>query len=200
MSKPKTVELRNGVKVEVHTPFTTRAKELMQLYNGLNLPMLTVDERLDVLLHIKWTVKVRARLWDDGLRVRVRRQGSGVMAWVRMRGLGWARAPLLRGGGGGRAKASLFQWLGGLLPALMPGMSNATRQWHGLQWHGLEGNGMAWALTWGSGEWWPRPALTRSGAVTKAWSRQGQKAVAECVQCVWRDGKARTLRACQPTP
>ena len=58
MSKPKTYELRNGTKVEVHTPFTTRAKELMQLYNGLNLPMLTVDERLDVLLHVKWTVKV----------------------------------------------------------------------------------------------------------------------------------------------
>ena len=58
MSKPKTYELRNGAKVEVHTPFTTRAKELMQLYNGLNLPMLTIDERLDVLLHVKWTVKV----------------------------------------------------------------------------------------------------------------------------------------------
>ena len=43
--------------VEVHTPFTTRAKELMQLYNGLRLPLLTTDERLDVLLHVKWTVK-----------------------------------------------------------------------------------------------------------------------------------------------
>ncbi len=41
----------------MHTPFTTRAMELMQLYNGLNLPMLTIDQRLDVLLHVKWTVK-----------------------------------------------------------------------------------------------------------------------------------------------
>merc|ERR1711861_67419 len=41
----------------VHTPFTTRAKELMDLYSGLRLPLLTVDERLDVLLHVKWTVK-----------------------------------------------------------------------------------------------------------------------------------------------
>lgn len=57
MSKPKKFELKNGGKVEVHTPFTTRAKELMQLYNGLNLPLLTIDERLDVLLHVKWTVK-----------------------------------------------------------------------------------------------------------------------------------------------
>ncbi len=45
------------LQVDVHTPFTTRAMELMQLYNGLNLPMLTIDERLDVLLHVKWTVK-----------------------------------------------------------------------------------------------------------------------------------------------
>ena len=57
MGKPKKFELRDGRKVEVHTPFTTRAMELMQLYNGLNLPMLTIDERLDVLLHVKWTVK-----------------------------------------------------------------------------------------------------------------------------------------------
>lgn len=34
MSKAKKVELKNGGKVEVHTPFTTRAKELQQLYNG----------------------------------------------------------------------------------------------------------------------------------------------------------------------
>jgi len=57
MSKPKKYELKNGAQVEVHTPFTTRAKELMALYNGLNLPLLTIDERLDVLLHVKWTVK-----------------------------------------------------------------------------------------------------------------------------------------------
>ncbi|GFR46844.1 hypothetical protein Agub_g8483 [Astrephomene gubernaculifera] len=57
MSRPKKFTLRNGGKVDVHTPFTTRAKELQQLYNGLNLPLLTVDERLDVLLHVKWTVK-----------------------------------------------------------------------------------------------------------------------------------------------
>lgn len=57
MGKPKKFELRDGKTVEVHTPFTTRAMELMQLYNGLNLPMLTIDERLDVLLHVKWTVK-----------------------------------------------------------------------------------------------------------------------------------------------
>lgn len=45
------------MQVEVHTPYTTRAMELMQLFNGLNMPQLTVEERLDVLLHVKWTVK-----------------------------------------------------------------------------------------------------------------------------------------------
>ena len=57
MAEPKRWELANGTVVHVHTPFTTRAKELMQLYNGLKLPLLTTDERLDVLLHVKWTVK-----------------------------------------------------------------------------------------------------------------------------------------------
>ena len=28
------------------------------LYHGLREPLLTVDQRLDVLLHVKWTVKV----------------------------------------------------------------------------------------------------------------------------------------------
>ena len=50
-------EARARVAGQVHTPFTTRAKELMQLYNGLRLPLLSTDERLDVLLHVKWTVK-----------------------------------------------------------------------------------------------------------------------------------------------
>lgn len=57
MAEPKKWELHDGDVAQVHTPFSTRAKELMELYNGLNLPLLTIDERLDVLLHVKWTVK-----------------------------------------------------------------------------------------------------------------------------------------------
>ena len=57
MAAPKQWQMSDGEVAQVHTPFTTRAKELMELYNGLRLPLLTVDERLDVLLHIKWTVK-----------------------------------------------------------------------------------------------------------------------------------------------
>ena len=57
MAAPKQWQMSDGEVAQVHTPFTTRAKELMELYNGLRLPLLTVDERLDVLLHVKWTVK-----------------------------------------------------------------------------------------------------------------------------------------------
>uniref|UniRef100_A0A0G4HL22 IQ motif and ubiquitin-like domain-containing protein n=1 Tax=Chromera velia CCMP2878 TaxID=1169474 RepID=A0A0G4HL22_9ALVE len=57
MAKPRVWAQSDGETTTVHTPFTTRAKELMDLYNGLRLPLLTVDERLDVLLHVKWTVK-----------------------------------------------------------------------------------------------------------------------------------------------
>lgn len=57
LAKPKTIENFDGQKTYVETPFTVRAKELMELYHGLVTPMLNIDERLDVLLHVKWTVK-----------------------------------------------------------------------------------------------------------------------------------------------
>ena len=41
------------------TPFTIRAKELRDIYNSINMKYLTQDERLDVLLTLKHTVKVR---------------------------------------------------------------------------------------------------------------------------------------------
>mmetsp|Transcript_15943 Transcript_15943/g.53346 ORF Transcript_15943/g.53346 Transcript_15943/m.53346 type:complete len:123 (+) Transcript_15943:1522-1890(+) len=49
--------IRSGTVKEVITPENSRAKELSELYHGLNLSNLRVDERLDVLLHVKWTVK-----------------------------------------------------------------------------------------------------------------------------------------------
>ena len=57
MASPKKWAMSDGEIANVHTPFTTRARELLELHNGLNLPQLTIDERLDVLLHVKWTVK-----------------------------------------------------------------------------------------------------------------------------------------------
>lgn len=55
MSSAKSWGTKSAVNVE--TPFTIRARELRDLYNGLQLAGLTVDERLDILLHVKWTVK-----------------------------------------------------------------------------------------------------------------------------------------------
>lgn len=43
--------------VLVDTPHTIRARELRDLYHALNLPMLSVDERLQILLHVKYTTK-----------------------------------------------------------------------------------------------------------------------------------------------
>lgn len=60
MSRPKQWQMSDGGVKEVHTPFTIRAKELMDLFNGLNglkASLSTVDERLDLLLHVKWTVQ-----------------------------------------------------------------------------------------------------------------------------------------------
>ncbi|RLN53028.1 hypothetical protein BBP00_00009442 [Phytophthora kernoviae] len=57
MARPKQWQMSDGDVKEVHTPFTVRAKELMDLYHGLRTPLGSVDERLDMLLHIKWTVQ-----------------------------------------------------------------------------------------------------------------------------------------------
>lgn len=57
MANPKNWLRNDGRYTEVHTPFTTRAKELMDIYNGLKLSKTAVDERLDILLNTKWTVK-----------------------------------------------------------------------------------------------------------------------------------------------
>lgn len=58
MSDPRKWKRKSdGRFTEVHDPFTTRAKELMDIYNGLKMRNLTIDERLDILLNTKWTVK-----------------------------------------------------------------------------------------------------------------------------------------------
>jgi hypothetical protein len=48
---------KNNTHVLVDTPHTIRARELRDLYHALNMPMLSIDERLQVLLHIKYTAK-----------------------------------------------------------------------------------------------------------------------------------------------
>lgn len=57
MANPKEWKRSDERYTEVHTPFTTRAKELMDIYNGLKMTNIPLDERLDILLNTKWTVK-----------------------------------------------------------------------------------------------------------------------------------------------
>lgn len=57
MANPKNWKRSDDRFTEIHTPFTTRAKELMDIYNGLKTTNVPLDERLDILLNTKWTVK-----------------------------------------------------------------------------------------------------------------------------------------------
>ncbi|KAJ3130221.1 hypothetical protein HK100_008171 [Physocladia obscura] len=58
MSSPKRWPVLKGEgAVLVDTPNTIRARELRDLYHALTVSMLSVDERLQILLHVKYTVK-----------------------------------------------------------------------------------------------------------------------------------------------
>ncbi|XP_034306877.2 IQ motif and ubiquitin-like domain-containing protein isoform X1 [Magallana gigas] len=54
---PKKWKGHDGKTTEMDTPYTIRAKELRDIYNSINMKYLTQDERLDVLLTLKHTVK-----------------------------------------------------------------------------------------------------------------------------------------------
>ena len=58
MAKPRKWQLSNGEEAQVITPATQRAKELLDLYKALQngVDGGAIDERLDILLHVKWTV------------------------------------------------------------------------------------------------------------------------------------------------
>ena len=94
MAKPKLWELGSGEVQEVHTQFTVRAAELMDLYQGLtDYGGVTLDERLDVLLNIKWTVRefdsVLSRdivdLCDREAEMLNRGRSAGTLAGLRKR-------------------------------------------------------------------------------------------------------------------
>ena len=56
MAKPHSWQLSSGDTAHVQTPATQRAKELLDLFNAINAPTSNIEERLDCLLHVKWTV------------------------------------------------------------------------------------------------------------------------------------------------
>jgi hypothetical protein len=57
MAAEKRWERTDGSVVVVHTPFTIRAGELANLRDGLAMSNLEPEHRLEVLTHVKWTVK-----------------------------------------------------------------------------------------------------------------------------------------------
>ena len=57
MSKKKLWQLTNGEVVKVKTPNTMRAKELRNLFRALRMQGVTTDERIEILLLLKQTVK-----------------------------------------------------------------------------------------------------------------------------------------------
>ena len=61
-ASPKKWKGSDGKVTEMDTPYTIRAQELRDIYNSINMKYLTQDERLDVLLTLKHTVKVSIRV------------------------------------------------------------------------------------------------------------------------------------------
>lgn len=55
---PKKWRGPDGNFTHMDTPYTIRAQELRDIYNSICFKYLTQDERLDVLLTLKHTVKV----------------------------------------------------------------------------------------------------------------------------------------------
>ena len=61
MASPLQFKGQSGATTFVATQNIIRASELRDLYVALTLPLLSVDERLQVLLQVKYTMKVRER-------------------------------------------------------------------------------------------------------------------------------------------
>jgi hypothetical protein len=57
MASAKQWQSSVGDLIEVETPFTVRARELVDMYKGLLLTSIPRDQRVDILLHVKYTVQ-----------------------------------------------------------------------------------------------------------------------------------------------
>lgn len=64
---PKQWQASDGTMIQMDTPHTIRARELRDLYSSITLSYLSQEERLDVLLTLKHTVKVNRELYFNHL-------------------------------------------------------------------------------------------------------------------------------------
>lgn len=57
MAQPHRWQMSDGNTAHVQTPAIQRAKELLELHTALTSPLVSVNQRLEVLLNVKWTIK-----------------------------------------------------------------------------------------------------------------------------------------------
>ena len=57
MAQPHKWVMSDGNIAQVQTPAVQRAKELLEFYKALSSPVVSVNQRLEVLLNVKWTIK-----------------------------------------------------------------------------------------------------------------------------------------------
>jgi hypothetical protein len=67
MAQPQQWQMSDGDVTVVHTPSTQRAKDMLDLFTALNAPLTTTNQRLEVLLNVKWTVKEAIAGGSSGL-------------------------------------------------------------------------------------------------------------------------------------
>merc|ERR1719218_595709 len=66
MSHPQKWQLSDGDVAVVHTTSILRAKELLDLFNALNAPLTNTNDRLEILLNVKWTIKEKFTVEGNG--------------------------------------------------------------------------------------------------------------------------------------
>ena len=66
MAHPQKWQLSDGDVAVVHTTSILRAKELLDLFNALNAPLTNTNDRLEILLNVKWTIKEKFTVEGNG--------------------------------------------------------------------------------------------------------------------------------------
>ncbi|CAE7674536.1 IQUB [Symbiodinium microadriaticum] len=69
MAQPQQWQMSDGEYAVVQTTATQRAKDMLDLFTALNAPLTSTNQRLEVLLNVKWTVKEAQASGSSGLSI-----------------------------------------------------------------------------------------------------------------------------------
>ena len=69
MAQPQKWQMSDGEVTIVQTTSTQRAKDLLDLFTALNAPLSSTNQRLEVLLNVKWTIKEAQAMGSSGLSI-----------------------------------------------------------------------------------------------------------------------------------